>query len=37
MAPALQGDGSSAPLPGPVGAGNVTKLVKQIIVACYRS
>jgi 2-hydroxy-3-oxopropionate reductase len=34
MAPVLQAMGSSVTLTGPVGAGNVTKLANQIIVAC---
>jgi 2-hydroxy-3-oxopropionate reductase len=34
MAPVLQTMGSSVTLTGPVGAGNVTKLANQIIVAC---
>jgi len=34
VAPVLQTMGSSVTLTGPVGAGNVTKLANQIIVAC---
>ncbi len=34
MAPVLQAMGSSVTLTGPVGAGNVTKLANQIMVAC---
>ena len=34
MAPVLQAMGSSVTLTGPVGAGNVTKLANQIVVAC---
>ncbi len=34
VAPVLQKMGSSVTLTGPVGAGNVTKLANQIIVAC---
>jgi 2-hydroxy-3-oxopropionate reductase len=34
IAPVLQAMGSSVTLTGPVGAGNVTKLANQIIVAC---
>lgn len=34
MAPVLQVMGSSVTLTGPVGAGNVTKLANQIMVAC---
>jgi 2-hydroxy-3-oxopropionate reductase len=34
IAPVLQTMGSSVTLTGPVGAGNVTKLANQIIVAC---
>src|ERR1019366_6320637 len=34
MAPVLRTMGSSVTLTGPVGAGNVTKLANQIIVAC---
>ena len=34
MAPILQAMGSSVTLTGPVGAGNVTKLANQIMVAC---
>ncbi|MFB3827366.1 MAG: 2-hydroxy-3-oxopropionate reductase [Bryobacteraceae bacterium] len=34
VAPVLQSMGSSVTLTGPVGAGNVTKLANQIIVAC---
>jgi 2-hydroxy-3-oxopropionate reductase len=34
MAPVLKSMGSSVTLTGPVGAGNVTKLANQIMVAC---
>src|ERR1035437_3665287 len=34
MAPVLQAMGSSVTLTGPIGAGNVTKLANQIVVAC---